>query len=175
MAKFPEGYSVETVYGRLNKELAQEIVKFWMQQRVLPNIETARKRVRQVIDVIRNDAGEIVGLNSVYVAPYRNKADNYLFYRLYIRPKDRRPGLARNATEHLVETVRAHPELRPGIKGLVAVTENPKLTREAARRQLQRIGFEYDGRGPKGLDVWRIDFSDTESPQIVSEGVGVTH
>lgn len=177
MPTLPEGYRVETVYGRLTKELAQEIVQFWLQQRVLPNIQTARRRVSQVIDVLRNMEGQIVGLNSVYVGAYRSPQDRYLFYRLFIRPQDRRPGLARYATEHVAEALKSHPEYRQGIKGLIAVTENPKLTREAARRQLQRIGFEYDGRGPKGLDVWRMDFADAQAEQLAqqSEANATTH
>lgn len=165
MPTLPEGYTVETVYGRLTKELAQEIVRFWMQQRVLPSVQAARKRVSQVIDVIRNNDGEIVGLNSVYVSGYRSQGEKYLFYRLYIRSQDRRPGLARYATEHVAEALKSHPEYRPGVKGLIAVTENPKLTREAARRQLKRIGFDYDGRGPKGFDIWRLDFDDQATDQ----------
>lgn len=163
MPDHPQGYRIETVYGRLTQPQRQEIIRFWMQQRVIPSLEAARRRVGQVIDVLRNAEGEIVGLNSVYPAAYRSRDQRYLFYRLYIRPADRKPGLARRATRHVVEALLAHPELRPGIKGLIAVTENPKLSREAARRQLQRIGFEYDGRGPKGYDIWRIDFSNAQS------------
>jgi hypothetical protein len=158
MPKLPEGYRIETVYGRLSRPLAAEIVRFWLQQGVIPGIEEARRRVSQVVDVIRNAQGEIVGLNSVYPASYRVKQDIYLFYRLFIRAIDRKPGLARFATEHVALALKSRPEVRPGIKGLIAVTENPKLTREAARRQLKRIGFEYDGRGPKGYDIWRMDF-----------------
>lgn len=171
----PEGYRVETVYGRLTKELAAEIIRFWLQQRVLPSPQIARKRVNQVVDVMRNTEGEIVGLNSVYMAAYRSPQDRYLFYRLFIRSQDRRPGLARYATAHVAQALKSRPDLRPGIKGLIVVTENPKLTREAARRQLQRIGFEYDGRGPKGRDIWRIDFagvaplSPSQPPPLVGE------
>lgn len=161
MQTHPEGYRIETVYGQLTQPLRAEIIRFWMGHRVLPSVEEARRRVAQVVDVLRNAQGEIVGLNSVYPAVYRSQGERYLFYRLFIRLQDRKPGLARRATGHVVEALKSHPELRPGIKGLIAVTENPKLSREAARRQLQRIGFEYDGRGPKGFDIWRIDFSDS--------------
>ncbi len=164
MSDHSQGYRIETVYGRLTQPQRAEIIRFWMKHRALPSIEAARRRVAQVIDVLRNAEGEIVGLNTVYPGAYRDPGRRYLFYRLYIRPQDRRPGLARRATRHVVEALLAHPELRPGIKGLIAVTENPKLSREAARRQLQRIGFEYDGRGPKGFDIWRVEFPDAAAP-----------
>lgn len=164
MSEHPQGYRIETVYGKLTQPQRQEIIRFWLKHRAIPSLEAARRRVGQVIDVLRNAEGEIVGLNSVYPATYRSPGERYLFYRLYIRPQDRKPGLARRATRHVVEALLARPELRPGIKGLIAVTENPKLSREAARRQLQRIGFEYDGRGPKGFDIWRVEFPDAAVP-----------
>lgn len=160
MPRLPDGYRIDSVYSRLTQPLAAEIIRFWMQQGVISSLDEARRRVRQVVDVIRNAQGEIVGMNSVYPSSYRLKQDIYLFYRLFIRPIDRKPGLARFATEHIAQVLKSRPDLRPGIKGLIAVTENPKLTREAARRQLKRIGFEYDGRGPKGYDIWRMDFSE---------------
>lgn len=164
MSDHPQGYRIETVYGKLTQPLRQEIIRFWLAHRALPNLEAARRRLGQVIDVLRNAQGEIVGVNSVYPAAYREPGRRYLFYRLFIRPQDRRPGLARRATRHVLEALLAHPELRPGVKGLIVVTENPKLSREGARRQLQRIGFEYDGRGPKGFDIWRADFPDAGGP-----------
>lgn len=158
MSRLPDGYSIETVYGRLTPVRAAEIIKFWGQQRVLPNPQEARRRVAQVVDVIRNAEGEIVGLNSVYPAAYRSPQDSYYFYRLFIRPQDRKPGLGREATRHAVEFLKTRPNPRLGVKGVVVVTENPKLTRGGGRRVLQRLGFDYDGRGPKGFDVWRVEF-----------------
>jgi hypothetical protein len=158
MATIPEGYRIETVYGRLSEALAAEIVNFWQQQRVLPSRDEARRRVVQVVDVIRNAAGEIVGLNSVYPGAYRSPQDNYYFYRLFIRQQDRKPGLGRAATRHAVEFLQTRPNPKMNIKGVIAVTENPKLTREGGRRLLQRLGFAYDGRGPKGFDIWKIEF-----------------
>jgi hypothetical protein len=159
MPSLPEGYHVETVYGQLNQPLIGEIVRFWLSQRAIRDANEARRRVREVVDIIRNDRGELVGLNSVYPGAYRNRQDIYLFYRLYIRLADRKPGIARYATHHVVELLKGRPDIRKGVKGLIVVTENPKLTREVARRLLESIGFDYDGQGPKGHDVWRVNFS----------------
>lgn len=158
MLSLPEGYRVETVYGRMTHPLAREIIRFWLEQKAIGSIDEARRRVTQVVDILRNPKGEIAGLHSVYPGPYRKQQDIYLFYRLYIRPDDRRPGVPRFMTQRVAEILLNRPGVRKGIKGLIVVTENPKLTRQGARRQLNRIGFEYDGRGPKGHDVWRMDF-----------------
>lgn len=165
MSRLPQGYRIDTVMGRLTQPVAAEIVRFWMQQGVIPSIEEARRRASQVVAIVRNDQDEIVALNSVYPAAYRSPQENYFFYRLFVRPQDRKIGVNTAATRHAVDFLKQQSFPKLNIKGVVIITENPKLAGEGARRSLKRLGFDYDGRGPKGYDIWRVDFADASPSQ----------
>lgn len=165
MSRLPQGYRIDIVMGQLLQPVAAEIVRFWMQQGVIPNLDEARRRVKQVVVVVRNTEGEIVALNSVYPAAYRTPQENYFFYRLFVRPQDRKIGVNTAATRHAVDFLRSQSFPKLDIKGVVIITENPKLAGEGGRRILKRLGFDYDGRGPKGYDIWRVDFAEASPSQ----------
>jgi hypothetical protein len=49
--------------------------------------------------------------------------------------------------------------------GLAFLTDNLKLQRPGAMTLLRRDGWEYNGRGPLGRDLWRRMFSPVR-PQL---------
>jgi len=75
---------------------------------------------------------------------------------LFVRPADRVPGLASRMVRSAVACLRAGRA--PGVAGIVLITENPKLMARGGRRKLERLGWTYVGRGPRGRDAWKIDF-----------------
>jgi hypothetical protein len=57
--------TIETVRGRFSEELADELLRFWTRERALDEA-VARDRLSEVVCVLRDDTGEIAGVNSVY-------------------------------------------------------------------------------------------------------------
>jgi hypothetical protein len=58
--------TIETVWGRLDRARAQELLSFWRRRRALPEAE-ARRRLNEVVCLLRSRR-EVVGTSSVYSA-----------------------------------------------------------------------------------------------------------
>lgn len=158
-------YRLDNVYGRITKALVDEIVALWQENRVLGEAE-ARRRTAEVVLTIRDNGGNLVGVNSVYIKDFV-KADNpYYFYRVFIRPQDRRSyGLRSFAGKYTREFLRGY--LPPGQTkphGVIIIVENRKLTRPGAHRMLARQGWIPLGKSPRGFEVWCENFNDPVEP-----------
>ncbi len=149
-------YRISTVYGRVDAELTQELVAFWLRNGALPNASRARQRAPQVVLVARNSEGRIVGVTTVYVAAPKGRG-RYYIYRMFIQPTDRIYGMmismvlsTRDYLQHL------RTENKPC--GLVHVSENRKLMRPGTRRLYEKHGYYCIGQTRRGFDVWISDF-----------------
>lgn len=151
------GYTIYNVYKTVSGDLRDEIIDLWRRNRILPGPEEARRRVDQVVLAIRNPAGQVVGVTTVYTGDFQQRGNVYYFYRMFIQPSDRIPGLMRSVTLRTRDLLRER-HTPDGPRGVIIVTENAKLMRPGMRRMFERNGYEYMGRGPKGNDVWRALF-----------------
>jgi hypothetical protein len=77
---------------------------------------------------------------------------------MFLRCEHRRPHLMREGTNAARDFLRGfrHPHANPA--GMLIVTENRKLMRPGMKRYLERHGYQYRGRDPRGLDVWLAQF-----------------
>lgn len=57
--------TIETVRGEVSEKAEAEILAFWESSGALTG-EAARERLRQVVCVLRDPSGSVVGVNSVY-------------------------------------------------------------------------------------------------------------
>lgn len=152
-------YAIGSVYGGISEALAAELVAFWRDNAAIGDPSEAARRVAEVVCIARNAAGEIVGVNSVYVGAFGHPDQLYYFYRMFVRERDRVRGLGARMTTAAVACLRDFAARRGArVRGVVLVTENPKLMQRGARGLLTRLGWAYAGRGPLGRDVWKIDF-----------------
>lgn len=153
-------YRLDNVYEQVTRTLADEIVALWQESRVLTGAE-ARRRTAEVVLTIRDNSGTLVGVNSVYVKNFI-KADNpYYFYRVFIRPQNRRSfGLrsfaGKSTREFLKSYVPSGHTTRP--RGVIIIVENRKLTRPGAQRMLARQGWTPLGKGARGFELWCDSF-----------------
>ncbi|MDD5329029.1 MAG: hypothetical protein PHX38_03430 [Sulfuricella sp.] len=152
-------YTLTAVYGRMDEMLAREVAAFWLSHQAIANPQEAMRRANEVVIVVRNAAGELVGVNSVYADTFNRSTRSWYFYRMFVREQDRVPGLASRMTLAASDFLRAQATSAPDIAGMVLITENSKLMKPAAQRKLRRLGWHYVGRGPLGRDAWKIDFS----------------
>ena len=158
MSTQPNDYSISSVYSLVSEELRREVAAFWLGNGAIPNPDEARRRADELVCMARNGAGEIVGVNTAYVASLRTAADRYYFYRMFIRPQDRHLHLVKALMRAAVEVLRARCHAEPGIRGVALVAENPKLRRAGVRRLLTHDGWRREGTDPRGLDIWMVEF-----------------
>lgn len=151
------GYTVYNVYQAIPPELRDEIVEMWVRNQALPNREVALQRVDQVALAIRNPEGQMAGVSTVYPGDFQQRGNPYFFYRMFIQPVDRVPGLMRFITLQTCYLMRDR-HVAGGPQGVIIVTENQKLMRPGMKRMFERNRYEYFGRDPRGYDVWRFPF-----------------
>jgi len=153
------GYAITVVRGRMDAALVAQLTEFWRRNGAIVDPRAARRRCAEVVCVARNGAGEIAGINSAAIADFSTAGDRHYFYRQFIRAQDRSVRLSTALVRAGVAALRAHAR-SAAVKGVVLVAENPKFARRGARRILERLGWRYLGKGPRGFDVWRIAFSE---------------
>ena len=157
-------HTIAVMHQRVGDALRAELVAFWTQHGAIPDPAEARRRADEVVCIARNGGGEIVAVNTAYVADFRAPGQSYYFYRQFARPQDRVLGLGVALLREAVAALRA--QHRPGdpVKGMIMVAENPKLARKSGHRLLGRLGWTYAGKGPRGFDLWQIDFNAPRTP-----------
>lgn len=153
-----DGYGVTAVTGRVSEDLRREVAAFWLHEGAIQEASEARRRADELVCLARNAAGEIVGVNTAYISGLRSADDRYFFYRMFIRPRDRHLHLCSALVRAAVDALRQHRDAA-AVKGVVLVTENPKLMRDGGRRLLTRLGWRSVGSDARGLDLWMIEFT----------------
>lgn len=152
-------YVIEPVYGRLSAPVAREVADFWLAEGAIGEPAEAARRIAEVVCIARGRDGTIVGVNSAYVGTFERPDHAYYFYRMFIREADRVRGLGARMTTAAVDCLRdVAAGAGVGVRGVVLITENPKLMQPGAQGLLTRLGWTYVGRGPRGRDVWKVDF-----------------
>ena len=151
-------YTIEPVYRKLTKVARNEIITFWLENGALTDIHEAKRRADQVVFAVRNHEDDVVGISTVYPAPYGEDGETFLHYRMFIHPNDRVPGLMREMTSATRCFFASNRPLRDTARGMIIFTENPKLMGPGAKREFQRGGWDYAGKDQRGLDVWRFIF-----------------
>lgn len=112
-----------------------------------------------MVFIARNPGGALVAVCTVYLGEL-TPGEPYYFYRMFIQPGDRIPGMMSFITGAARNYLRGHAaaldsENRP--RGLVIVAENPKLMRPGMRRIFEDIGYQYAG-SRNGQGTWKFDF-----------------
>jgi hypothetical protein len=104
MPVLPAGQTIESVRRNLNDERAERVLGFWSQHGVLEG-EAARGRLDDVVCLLRNEADEIIGVNSVYEEALALIGGRRLWiYRSYLLPDASSADAAMvNATFDLLE------------------------------------------------------------------------
>ena len=153
-----QDYTIEPVYRKLTKHLRNEIVVFWLENGALADIHQARQRVDQVAFVVRNQEEDVVGISTVYSAPYGEDGALFLNYRMFIHPDHRVAGMMRAVTKATRCFFNDNQPLRETARGMIICTENRKLMRPGMREVFQRSVWNYVGKDQRGFDVWMFRF-----------------
>lgn len=157
----PAGYTIAPVFGAVGEAVRRDVAAFWLQNAAIPDPAEARRRTDELICVARNDAGEVVAVNTAYAADLRAPAGRYYLFRMFQRPADRHLRLARAMMRAAIDTLRERRAA--SVRGIALVTENRKLMRESGRRLIASFGWRRVGADARGLDLWSIEFEQAPS------------
>jgi hypothetical protein len=153
------GYSVHVVWNSLGPKRRDELVRFWLDHRAIPSVEEAQRRTQEVVCLALDPQDRIAGVSTVYVGPFGPGKKPYWFYRTFVRPDCRVPGLAIRLLRTTLRCLARLATEQAGLpKGMVIITENRRLTHPGWHRKIAAEGMQRLGTTPDGMDVWRRDF-----------------
>jgi len=150
-------YRLDTVYCSTTEAQRREIMQFWERVGAVPDAVERERRSHEVVVMVHNMRGELVGVSTVMVRMASN-GERYYYFRMFIHPQHREARLMRavgQCTRDFLATF-CHPDGE--VRAMVVVTENPKLMRQGMRQLFERIGYTYNGKTSKGLDCWVFRF-----------------
>jgi hypothetical protein len=147
-------FKLHWVQGATSPALRAELIAFWAGQRAIADPFEAWKRSFEAACLVRNGAGEVVGVSTVYSDMVPQMGAAYWFVRAFMRPDSRQLGLISRVLDLTFARLRQayHGEPHAPV-GLIMCVENPKLMRPAPSRALQRRGYLYLGSDGQGRVV----------------------
>ena len=171
-------FSVEYVFGSLDKALAAELIDFWNLNQAsyqaelksfrshgdLSEIEPllSKQKVlrRQPGAIARDQEGSIIGVVFVVfreLESHLNLGSHAYFQRMYVLPQARSYRLMNQLYKKFLEGFISSVELRDHRAGiLIAENINPGLHKGAMRRYFARLGFKMLGSNMLGGEVWLL-------------------
>ena len=171
-------FSVEYVFGSVDKALAAELFDFWNLNQASYQAELKSFRLhgdlseieplfvkqkvlkRQPGAIARNQEGSIIGVVFVVLRElesHLNLGSHAYFQRMYVLPQARSYRLANQLYKKFLEGFISSVELRDHRAGiLIAENINPGLHKGAMRRYFARLGFKMLGSNQLGGEVWLL-------------------
>lgn len=171
-------FSVEYVFGSVDKALAAELFDFWNLNQAsyqaelksfkshvdLSEIEPllSKQKVlrRQPGAIARNQEGSIVGVVFVVLREleaHLNLGSHAYFQRMYVLPEARSSRLANQLYKKFLEGFISSVELRDHrASTLMSENINLGLQKGSMRRYFARLGFKMLGSNQLGGEVWLL-------------------
>ena len=171
-------FSVEYVFGSVDKALAAELYDFWnlnqaSYQAELKSFRSVRDSAgieplfgkqkalkRQPGAIARNQEGSIVGVVFIVLREldaHLNLGSHAYFQRMYVLPQARSSRLANQLYKKFLEGFISSVELRDHrASTLMAENINPGLQEGFMRRYFARLGFKMLGSNQLGGEVWLL-------------------
>lgn len=171
-------FSVEYVFGSVDKPLAAELIDFWNLNQAFYQAELKSFRShgdlseiepllikqkvlkRQPGAIARNQEGSIIGVVFVVLREleaHLNLGSHAYFQRMYVLPEARSSRLANQLYKKFLEGFIGSIQLRDHrASTLMAENINPGLHKGAMRRYFARLGFKMLGSNRLGGEVWLL-------------------
>jgi hypothetical protein len=115
----------------------------------------AEQRLRQLVFVIRNERGEVVGMSTAFKA-YVKQLRNYFYAcRLMLVPDYRIPGLTSKllvSTRDFLESLHPDEPVNPAI-GLITLVENARIKENRNEAIWPASGMVYIGNSKEGHHI----------------------
>ncbi len=148
----PSGYSVQIVWEKKAPELTEEIVGFWLEHKALSAREAAVKRAPQVACLVRDGAGKLAGVSTVYQQQHPRFGVSFHYFRCFVAPEHRGANLA----SLLVVSVARYFEDRfkaghdPNVIGVFMEVQNEGVQKQMNQAVWPIVAFTYTGKNQRG-------------------------
>lgn len=119
----------ENLWKKDVTHLSGQVLEIW-KRNAGPVGEQAKDRLAQLVFVVRNDAGDVVGMSTAFKA-YVKQLRNYFFaLRLMLIPGYRIPGLTSRllvSTRDFLESIHEQDSVDQKTIGVITLVENQRL------------------------------------------------
>ena len=149
-----EKVSFEVVWGKVSPDVREDVIRIWTEHMRF-SAEEIDDRLSQVVVVMKNPAGRVVGVSTAYKT-YIHQLRNYLFAcRLLIVPEYRRENLAPSLlvlTRDFLESVYDQDAVNPAI-GVITLVENEYVRRTRTDAIWTASKMVYIGNSKQGHPI----------------------
>ena len=150
---------VEVVRGRLSDRHAEEITGFWAAHGALTGA-AAQERLAEVVCVLRDSAGGVIGVNSVFDEPVALIANRrFWVYRRFLGPEADDGDEVAMVLAAFEALATGHAPGDGGPVGLCLYVEDPEFLRRHPEAVWPQTDLLYAGYLPDGRQV-RIRYFD---------------
>ena len=118
----------ENVWRTDLRQVGDQVLNIWMLHRG-PKGKAARERLKELVYVVKNNRGEVVGISTAFKAHVKQLRNYFFVFRLMIIPGYRVPGLTSRLlvlTRDFLESIHS-TETEDKPVGLVTLVENDDL------------------------------------------------
>lgn len=153
------------VFERITPQQREACIELWLRNGVMPSREAALKRSDQVCYCItENKTGKLIGVNTLYIAGSDDALQNVWLNRMFIDPRYRNTRLMITGTAMMLCFAKTYLADR-GLRGVVNVNENRKLSRAGMRKIFSRLGYRQVGE-QLGNEVIFFDFNNINFTEL---------
>jgi hypothetical protein len=154
-------HTIKAVWQNVGAALENELVAFWVAEKVIRTEAPARARAKEVVCIARDADGKIAGVCSVSPRLVPRLRERLYYYRSYVRAAERRGGLALNLLLAAKTTLFEYEtsQAKPQCVGIVLEIENRQVAQLRNEACWPRTGFSFIGYSPRGFDlrVWYFE------------------
>lgn len=144
----------ENVWRADVSEVSGQVLDIWKQYGG-PVADLAGERLSQLVFLIRNDAGQVVGMSTAFKAYVKQLRNHFFAVRLMLIPDYRIPGLTSKllvTTRDFLESACAS-ESSPQPIGLITLVENNRLKEKRNEAIWPASGMVYIGNSRDGHHI----------------------
>lgn len=148
-------FIIENVWQQERPEVVEAVTRMWLASQAFSEIDAARERATQLVYVVRNNRGEIIGASTGFKA-YIKMVKNYFYaVRLMLDPAYRIPGLASKllvlTRDHFQSIV--HEEKENPCIGVITLVENEQIKNGLKQAIWPASKMVYVGKTKKGCPI----------------------
>lgn len=144
----------ENLWQKDVSHIQEQVLKIWRDHGG-PDAQQALERLRQIVFVVRDPTGEVVGISTAFKA-YIKQLRNHLFaFRLMLVPDYRIPGLTSKllvSTRDFLESIH-HLDTTDQAIGLITLVENQRLKEHRNEAIWPASGMVYIGNSKEGSHI----------------------
>lgn len=146
-------FSYHKGWGELTGADSDDIISFWLREKALPDEQTGRQRVGQVVMFARDGSGEIAAVCTALPQNPPQLGQPVYFYRSFVAPKYRKTLLVYRLLKKAVRLLEADAREHdwPCI-GVLLELENQRFFEKGRMPVWPGIDFVYVGKSPRGLE-----------------------